>query len=103
MYFSQQPRNTYERGRKRFRRTSLVLELHELLGLPIRTCHKVINAIFDTILDGLRRGEQVKIPGFGIFDTHKKSKHYWGSSTYFRPAKELRYMVRHPSYRSQPK
>jgi len=98
LYFSQQPRSEYERGRKHYRRTSLALEVSQITGIPIKKCYKIINIILSTIKEGLKRGEQVYIPGFGIFDTHNRPVQGWGLSPYFRPAKELRWMVRHPDY-----
>ena len=79
-------------------RYELVLMLNHLTEIPIKKCRVIVNTIFKTIQSGLERGEQVKIPGFGIFDTHDRPYEGWGLSPYFRPSKELKYMVRHPDY-----
>ena len=79
-------------------RYELVLMLNHLTEIPIKKCRVIVNTIFKTIASGLEKGEQVKIPGFGIFDTHDRPYEGWGLSPYFRPAKELKYMVRHPDY-----
>jgi len=84
---------------KRFSRNNIVQELNRTLGIPTRTGKKIVRAVFSTIIAGLKRGEQVKIPGFGIFDTHSLHYNPWGLSPYFRPSKELKYMIRYEEYK----
>jgi|SRR4051812_26754490 nucleoid DNA-binding protein len=51
-------------------------EIAELLGIPKRPgrrntlAYKIVGKVFETIVAGLVRGEDVKIQGFGIFRLH---------------------------------
>ena len=46
-------------------------------GHPRRTVEAVVNAAFDAIVDGLKRGERIEIRGFGNF-TVRSYKAYTG-------------------------
>lgn len=91
-YFSREPINHYERGRRWVRRSTLILELSQIADLNFRKSRKVIRIIFNTITDALQRGEVVQIPGFGTFSPHIPDS-TCGYSIKFDPHKELLTMI----------
>lgn len=54
-------------------KTDLVELLCERVGCSRKTAGDVVEAIFAIITDSLRRGEKVKISGFGSFAVNHKS------------------------------
>lgn len=92
-YFSREARSELDRGRRGVRRNTLAYEMYELTGIPYKKCLEIVNIIFKQMTEAINRGEEVKIPGFGIFGTHKFSKYHFGYPVYFWPSKELRKML----------
>lgn len=92
IYFSKEPGDRYERGRRWFRRNSLHLEICQLLGLKLKQSEIIVNTILKTITDALNNGEIVSIPGFGTFyprSPYGTKKH----QVKFEPHRELLKMV----------
>ncbi len=48
--------------------------LFEDVGLNKREAKEFVDAFFDTLRDGLARGQQVKLSGFGNFDLRQKNQ-----------------------------
>lgn len=48
-------------------------ELVDALGLPLKTCHTLVESLFTTIHDTLRSGETVNLSSFGNFNLRDKS------------------------------
>ena len=86
----------YNLGRKWVRRNTLALEVNQLTGIPLIKCLEIVRIMFDTIKDSMKNGEEVIIPGLGIFGVHKLNKYHYGYPAYFWPSKELREMLRSP-------
>ena len=40
------------------------------VGIPVTT--EIVNAVFEVIAEGLASGEEVRVPGFGIFGTRSR-------------------------------
>lgn len=89
-YFKNQPTNDYSRGMKWVRRNTLAYEMSEVTQLPFKTCRKILRIILNKITEALRQGEEVSIPGFGIFGLSKIKK----GQVYFLPSRELQGMMK---------
>jgi integration host factor subunit alpha len=50
----------------------LTRHLSDTVGLTVKDCAAVVNAIFDTLRATLAAGEDVKLSGFGNFTLHEK-------------------------------
>lgn len=48
-------------------------DLVDVLGLPLKTCHALVESVFTTIRDTLRSGETVNLSNFGNFNLRAKS------------------------------
>jgi len=90
----------------RMKKSDLSLILSERVNIPINAAKVVIDAIFDAMMESLKKGDRIEIRGFGSFVV----KHY-GAYTgrnpktgqivdvppkklpYFKVGKELREMV----------
>lgn len=83
------------------RKRKIAQELSHILGIPRDEAYKLISAVQIAMTNALRRGETVHIAGFGIFDIKRKPKRKRRSPVFFKPAKELRYMVNHPDWRPE--
>ena len=88
------------------KKSDLSLKLSERVNLPAKVAKVIIDAIFDAMMESLKKGERIDIRGFGSFVV----KHY-GAYTgrnprtgklvdvapkklpYFKVGKELREMV----------
>ena len=44
-------------------------------GLTKKDADKVVNAVFDTIVETLKSGEKVQLVGFGTFETKERCAH----------------------------
>lgn len=57
-------------------RKELVNALFEAMDKKLKKaeCENVVDFIFDTITSSLKDGEEVKIPGFGIFQVVKRAE-----------------------------
>lgn len=53
-------------------KTDLVEVIYERLGLPRREAAEAVDTVLEIIKDSLRRGEKVKISGFGSFVVNRK-------------------------------
>lgn len=73
-YFSREPSNRYERGRRWIRRNTIATYVSALAGTTIDEAHSVINATLQTIVEALKRGETVTVNGFGTFSPDPRSK-----------------------------
>ena len=54
-------------------KADLVNAVYERLGLSKRETAKLVDAVFDLIKEALKKGEKVKISGFGNFIVRHKS------------------------------
>lgn len=52
---------------------SLVDAVHEKLGTSKSDAERAVDAVFDTIVDSLKAGEEVSIAGVGIFSTRQRA------------------------------
>lgn len=52
---------------------SLVEKVHGLLGTTKVQAEQVVDAIFGSITDALKKGDDVSIAGFGIFEVKKRA------------------------------
>lgn len=62
----------------------LALSIHELLDLPLKNGrpvigYKIVKAIARSLRDAVKRGEEIRIPGFGIFRTVTWKPHRTGN------------------------
>ena len=49
-------------------KTELIAAVAEKTGMTKKDAERVINATFETITDGLAKGDKVSVSGFGIFE-----------------------------------
>lgn len=52
---------------------SLVDAVHEKIGATKKTAEDAVDAVFDAIMAGLAKGEEVAVSGFGSFFIKKRS------------------------------
>lgn len=52
---------------------ALVEVVHEALGETKASAEKAVDTIFDSIVDALKRGEEVSIAGFGIYSVKDRA------------------------------
>lgn len=78
-------------------RRKLAQEIGQILGISREEATKIMRIVQDSMTQALRREEKVHIAGFGIFDL-KPNRKGIRNRVYFKPAKELRYMVNHKDY-----
>ncbi len=93
-YFRVNRGGALDRGQRYFRRNSIAYEVHCLTGIPFEDARRIVRIIFNKITEGLKNGEEVRIPGFGVFGIHNRPVCVYGSPVYFWPSKELKEMVR---------
>ncbi len=55
-------------------RADLSEAIHDGIGLSRTECYTLTDSILDHISDALAKGEQVKISGFGTFQTRDKTE-----------------------------
>lgn len=91
-HFKQHPRTPQTRGW----RHTMAKEIAEIVGVSPQQAITIIDTVCTTMATALRKGESVKIRGFGSFHIHQRSIYVFGRTPYFRPAKELRWLVNHP-------
>lgn len=84
---------------KQFRRDFLVQEVSQLCELTLDESRLIVNTILKTIVDTLKRGESVSVPGFGKFLIHHRNRLCYGPNVFFVPSKQLVYLVKHQDYR----
>ena len=53
-------------------KTDLVEAIYERVGLSRKEAAKAVDTVLEIVKDGLRRGERVKISGFGSFVVNQK-------------------------------
>ena len=56
-------------------RRSLSYELATVLRIEVASAQEIIHVFFEGITLGLSRGEQVRISGFGVFESWMRSPH----------------------------
>jgi DNA-binding protein HU-beta len=54
-------------------KSDLIKSIADEHGLKLTEATRLVDAVFDTITDNLRRGEQVAISGFGTFMTKSRA------------------------------
>jgi DNA-binding protein HU-beta len=54
-------------------KASLVEKIHEILGGTKVQAEEVVNTVFDSITESLKKGEDVSIAGFGIFSAKERA------------------------------
>ncbi len=54
-------------------KASLVDNVHEKMGGSKAEAERMVNGIFDDIVDALKKGEEVSIAGFGIFSVKDRA------------------------------
>lgn len=89
------------RGRpKGFNREHLAREIRDVLELPTghnmrcSTAYKIAGTIIKVIVDALKRGESVEIPGFGIFRWYTKPATRSSCVYYYHVDKKVRCLIR---------
>ncbi|MGI8839391.1 MAG: integration host factor subunit alpha [Caulobacteraceae bacterium] len=55
-------------------RADLTDALHEEIGLTRQECAGLVKRTLDLLAEALRRGETVKLSGFGVFEVRGKGK-----------------------------
>lgn len=55
-------------------KAELVKEVAERTGMTKKDTALLVNALFDTIVDALSKGEKVQIAGFGIFEVRERAE-----------------------------
>ncbi len=53
-------------------KADLAEKVYQKIGFSINTANRIVNEIFDIIKEASRKGEQVKISGFGVFVVRKR-------------------------------
>lgn len=54
-------------------KASIVEKVHEMLGGTKVQAEQVVDAVFDSIVASLKKGEEVSIAGFGIFSSKERA------------------------------
>ncbi len=52
---------------------ALVDKVHETMGDTKASAERVVDTIFDSITDSLKKGEEVSVAGFGIFSAKERA------------------------------
>ena len=94
------------RDRATVTRAELVEEVGQLSRLTRRQAEVIVEAVFDAILDALRRGDKIELRGFGSFRIRRRGSRAGRNPKtgagvlvpprkvpYFKPGKELRDIV----------
>lgn len=55
-------------------KAELVREVAEKTGMTKKDTALVVNAVFETVMDALAKGEKVQIAGFGIFEVKERAE-----------------------------
>jgi len=55
-------------------KAELVREVAERTGMTKKDTALVVNAVFETVMDALSKGEKVQIAGFGIFEVRERAE-----------------------------
>lgn len=55
-------------------KAELVREVAEKTGMTKKDTALVVNAVFETVMDALSKGEKVQIAGFGIFEVKERAE-----------------------------
>ena len=93
-YFARHPDRHYTQSVS-YRRSDLWTDLAALTNLKHKEAEAIVAVVLKVMADAIKRGEEISIPGFGLFGIRSKivfgTRRKW---CYFLPAKELRDMVR---------
>ena len=54
-------------------KASLVEQVHEIIGGTKVQAEQVVDKVFDSIVESLKKGEEVSIAGFGIFSAKERA------------------------------
>jgi DNA-binding protein HU-beta len=54
-------------------KASLVEKVHEVLGGTKVQAEQIVDKVFDSIVDSLKKGDEVSIAGFGIFSAKQRA------------------------------
>lgn len=49
-------------------KAELVADIAERIGEPKMRAEEIVNAVFEAITEALKRGDDVRLPSFGVFD-----------------------------------
>jgi nucleoid DNA-binding protein len=82
-------------------KNTIINEVSALTGLPYKKARTIINIVCNTIKEGLKRREEVKVRGFGTFG-HPIKRRKDLPKVYFRPSKQLRWLVNHTENQETP-
>ena len=55
-------------------KTEIAEMLAEMEGVTKASAERMVNALFDSIVDAVKKGKQVSIAGFGVFEAKKRSE-----------------------------
>ncbi len=55
-------------------KAELVRQVAERTGMTKKDTALVVNAVFETIMDALAKGEKVQIAGFGVFEVKQRAE-----------------------------
>ncbi|HRO04643.1 MAG TPA: HU family DNA-binding protein [Terricaulis sp.] len=80
-----------------------VADVAERIGEPKMRAEEIVNAVFEAVTDALKRGDDVRLPSFGVFDvkdtaarvarnpqTKEEVQVPAGKKARFRPGKALK-------------
>jgi len=84
-------------------KAELVADVAERIGEPKMRAEEIVNAVFESVTDALKRGDDVRLPSFGVFDvketaarvarnpqTKEEVQVPAGKKARFRPGKALK-------------
>lgn len=55
-------------------KAELVADIAERIGEPKMKAEEVVNAVFEAITAALKRGDDVRLPAFGVFDVKETAE-----------------------------
>ncbi|MCA1042018.1 HU family DNA-binding protein [Bacillus infantis] len=59
--------------RVKMNKTDLINQVTQAAELTVRNGGTAVNTVLDTIVEALRNGEKVQIPGFGMFEVRERA------------------------------
>ncbi len=90
-------------------KAALVKEVAHVASLTRKCAEIIVDAVFDSIVETLHRGEKVELRGFGSFRLRRRDPHRGRNPrtgdrvdvpskrvAYFKPGKELRELINRP-------
>lgn len=99
LYFASHPLTKRGKANLALIREPLVQLVRDYSEIQLKQAYRAVDAIFDSMIQSLKRGDPVYIPGFGTFSRYKPTPKAKRFRVRFSPSPELTYLVDHPSFR----